>query len=306
MRCEINFTIDLSFRGPVVDSESRFTGNSWSRLRKIVRHRAKSICAYCGKKDPDGHVDHIVPIARGGTDELSNLAWACSSCNVRKGAKTAEEFLSGVTVRMREYDRGLPPELSGLPVAFPVFAELVRGVLAGTLSWSMGAMMSIGISNWATRQLQKWLRDKNWIVPNGDPHNGYVTTEAGFEAFKSLLFVADGQRDADETYQLMLQDEDVQEQTDLPDDTPEAIAPDLDVPMMVQAIVEYQKEGRVSVSLLQRRLGIGYSRAARVVEKLQDAGVVLLSNRTMWLDITKANEFLSAHQQEAGFDEQTE
>jgi len=31
-------------------------------------------------------VDHIVPIAQGGTNEPGNLRWMCLPCNVKKGA----------------------------------------------------------------------------------------------------------------------------------------------------------------------------------------------------------------------------
>jgi hypothetical protein len=30
------------------------------------------------------HLEHFVPISRGGITELSNLAWACPGCNLRK------------------------------------------------------------------------------------------------------------------------------------------------------------------------------------------------------------------------------
>ena len=30
------------------------------------------------------HVEHIIPTASGGSDELPNLAWACPSCNLKK------------------------------------------------------------------------------------------------------------------------------------------------------------------------------------------------------------------------------
>jgi S-DNA-T family DNA segregation ATPase FtsK/SpoIIIE len=41
-----------------------------------------------------------------------------------------------------------------------------------------------------------------------------------------------------------------------------------------QALEEVRKTGRASVSLLQRRLRIGYSRAARIIEELEAGGVV--------------------------------
>ena len=42
-------------------------------------------CHRCGK--PSESVDHIVPVALGGTDELDNLRPACLSCNSRDGAR---------------------------------------------------------------------------------------------------------------------------------------------------------------------------------------------------------------------------
>ena len=44
--------------------------------------------------------------------------------------------------------------------------------------------------------------------------------------------------------------------------------------LYVQAVEEVRKAGRASVSLLQRRLRIGYSRAARLIDQLEQDGVV--------------------------------
>ena len=42
-------------------------------------------CVYCG--DPAVEIDHVVPVVKGGTHELSNLVPACRPCNRSKGAK---------------------------------------------------------------------------------------------------------------------------------------------------------------------------------------------------------------------------
>jgi S-DNA-T family DNA segregation ATPase FtsK/SpoIIIE len=44
--------------------------------------------------------------------------------------------------------------------------------------------------------------------------------------------------------------------------------------MYQQAVAEVRKSGRASVSLLQRRLRIGYSRAARLIDELEQNGVI--------------------------------
>ena len=51
-------------------------------------------CYICGKKIPLGHrhVDHIVPLSKGGKHVPSNLAIACDECNLSKHDKLPEEM----------------------------------------------------------------------------------------------------------------------------------------------------------------------------------------------------------------------
>ena len=57
------------------------------KLRMDVFKRDKFVCQYCGACGPDIEleIDHIIPVSRGGTDELSNLKTACWDCNRGKG-----------------------------------------------------------------------------------------------------------------------------------------------------------------------------------------------------------------------------
>lgn len=48
-------------------------------------------CAYCGKGG-DLHVEHVVPISRGGTHVLGNIVPACPSCNFNKAAREVESW----------------------------------------------------------------------------------------------------------------------------------------------------------------------------------------------------------------------
>ncbi len=62
-------------------------------LRRAVLDRDGHACRYCGASGPL-HVDHILAVALGGTDDLANLAAACIPCNLSKGAKTLGEWLA--------------------------------------------------------------------------------------------------------------------------------------------------------------------------------------------------------------------
>lgn len=58
-------------------------------IRFEVLKRDKFACQYCGAKAPDVllEIDHIVPVAGGGTNDITNLASSCKTCNGGKGAR---------------------------------------------------------------------------------------------------------------------------------------------------------------------------------------------------------------------------
>lgn len=57
-------------------------------LRQFVESRARQRCEYCrmhqSLQGASFHVEHIVPLSLGGTDDVDNLAWACPGCNLKK------------------------------------------------------------------------------------------------------------------------------------------------------------------------------------------------------------------------------
>ena len=58
---------------------------------EITKLRSGS-CFYCGLQEGLMTIDHIVPLARGGSHSIGNLVGACKSCNSSKGAKTITEW----------------------------------------------------------------------------------------------------------------------------------------------------------------------------------------------------------------------
>lgn len=51
--------------------------------REAVKRHFEFSCAFCGVglKDVRGHLDHLVSVAAGGTNHISNRVFACSACN---------------------------------------------------------------------------------------------------------------------------------------------------------------------------------------------------------------------------------
>ncbi|AWM39167.1 HNH endonuclease [Gemmata obscuriglobus] len=59
-------------------------------VRRLVRDRAGHRCEYCRTRQSDEpfityQTEHVIAIQHGGGDDESNLALACSHCNLHKG-----------------------------------------------------------------------------------------------------------------------------------------------------------------------------------------------------------------------------
>lgn len=69
-------------------------------------------CAYCGKRPPQAtlEVDHINPVANGGTNDPSNLITACFDCNRGKSDRlltSVPESLADKAARIKECEEQL-------------------------------------------------------------------------------------------------------------------------------------------------------------------------------------------------------
>lgn len=95
-------------------------GLGWSETTLEVWLRAKGHCEYCDRDlqaTADDYffgynVDHVVPLSRGGTDQVCNYALACRPCNLIKRNHVARDTGADLTreeriLRAREYIQGV-------------------------------------------------------------------------------------------------------------------------------------------------------------------------------------------------------
>jgi hypothetical protein len=70
-----------------------------SKRRRDVHAKCDGRCHYCGKVlalDGSWHVEHALPRALGGLDEIGNLFASCAPCNLAKSDRTALEFVAAL------------------------------------------------------------------------------------------------------------------------------------------------------------------------------------------------------------------
>ncbi len=84
--------------------------------RQWVKERDKFRCVDCNTHE-NLTVDHIVPVAMGGTNDVENLTTRCQTCNSKKGVRSVEEHLSGVA-RTRQSSKRTPRINSAAERAF--------------------------------------------------------------------------------------------------------------------------------------------------------------------------------------------
>jgi 5-methylcytosine-specific restriction endonuclease McrA len=53
------------------------------------------VCHWCARDcGDDHHVDHFIPLSKGGRHEIDNLVIACRLCNLRKSARMPDDFMA--------------------------------------------------------------------------------------------------------------------------------------------------------------------------------------------------------------------
>lgn len=67
-------------------------------VRKMIYEKAHGRCELCGARITYNSMtlDHVIPLAMGGADEVENLSCACLPCNQFKGSILPESFLEKI------------------------------------------------------------------------------------------------------------------------------------------------------------------------------------------------------------------
>lgn len=81
----------ISYRGRKLTA----TGSSSPEDIATIRMLQENRCHYCGvdlTAVQEPHLDHFIPLSRGGSNNPDNLVWACPTCNISKGNRMPWEW----------------------------------------------------------------------------------------------------------------------------------------------------------------------------------------------------------------------
>lgn len=88
-------------RSPAAERQARYRSlrgiseTEWTAIRRRVIKRDGLVCSYCKNLASPPHVDHVVPVSKGGANDDDNLCVACGPCNSAKRDKSLREWRAG-------------------------------------------------------------------------------------------------------------------------------------------------------------------------------------------------------------------
>jgi hypothetical protein len=103
-----------------------------TKMRDEVYLRDNYTCAYCATKFPGIilTIDHLIPLSRGGLDEITNYVTCCGNCNTKKRNLPLPEFANGINIKIETLPIHGDPVLNNADI--PVQIRMVRkAVLTG-------------------------------------------------------------------------------------------------------------------------------------------------------------------------------
>lgn len=85
-------TGDWVLANPLKTESDRPFAHVWREIRNRIFRRDDYTCQYCGERGRKLECDHVIPVARGGGHDDSNLVTACFACNRSKHDKLVSEW----------------------------------------------------------------------------------------------------------------------------------------------------------------------------------------------------------------------
>lgn len=133
------------------------------KIRQDIFERDEYICQFCGIKLPADRltIDHLIPLALGGLDEVTNYVTACEPCNARKGKLPLGQFAASLNIRPEVLPVHGDPVLSNESI--PIQIRMIRRRVFNRIR--KGELKATGKA--AQKKIEKTYRRALWESPIG-------------------------------------------------------------------------------------------------------------------------------------------
>lgn len=124
---------------PQLPSPRRKSTGKAQRFR--IFSRDNFTCRYCGRQSDvvPLHVDHIIPVCKGGTSDDENLITSCADCNLGKGGKEPTHQAPAEFDRLRLAQERNEQVCAAQAAADAAKArEMLRDTVGRHISWATG------------------------------------------------------------------------------------------------------------------------------------------------------------------------
>ncbi len=227
-----------------------------NRYKKLASVAVRNISDYNAKiKDTEEKMPYIVIIV----DELADMMIAAASSRIEM-----------LITRLAQMARAVGIHLI-LATQRPS-VDVITGLIKANFSARIGFQVATKIDSRTildANGAEKLLGNGDMLfLPPGHPepirlHGAYISSE---ETEKLVKFILEQFPELEKAREDKKNGDDEEEN---PED-----AMDLDDPLFIEAAQTVVRHKQGSVSLLQRKLGIGYQRAARLIDKLEESKIV--------------------------------
>lgn len=130
------------------------------KTRFEVFKRDSFTCQYCGAQSPDVvlHVDHINPVAGGGSNDILNLITSCEPCNLGKGAKALDDKSSLAKQRAQLDELNERREQLEMMVQWRESMANLDDEKIGIVERAFSDATGFGLSEHGRAQIRLWLK----------------------------------------------------------------------------------------------------------------------------------------------------
>lgn len=132
-------------------------------LKEEVLKRDNYTCLFCNREFDKSELtlDHLIPLSKGGLDEMINYVSCCRECNNRKADTSLHEFASSVNILIEALPVHGDPIIDNVNI--PIQIRLIRKKI---YDWvRKGEIRASGKS--AQKKIEKAFRREFWNTPEG-------------------------------------------------------------------------------------------------------------------------------------------